>query len=84
MLNKLLLLSFVALILTVVIFYIPNKSNFPKQIMIPIIVSLIIKYLFGDLDKGYKYTIYDVYYWFTILFIPYITVLYLENRIYIS
>ena len=84
MLNKLLLLSFVALILTVVIFYIPNKSNFPKQIMIPIIVSLIIKYLFGDLDKGYKYTIYDVYYWFTILFIPYITVLYLENRLYIS
>ena len=52
MLNKLLIVSFVALILTVVIFYIPNKSNFPKQIMIPIIVSLIIKYSFGDLDKG--------------------------------
>ena len=80
MLNKLLILSFVALILTVIFFHIPNKSNFPKQIMIPIIVSLIIKYLFGDLDKGYQYSVYDIYYWFTILFIPYITVLYLENR----
>ena len=84
MLNKLLLVSIVALILTVVIFYIPNKSNFPKKYMIPIIVSIIIKYSFGDLDNGYQYTISDVYYWFNILFIPYITVLYLENRLYIS
>ena len=80
MLNKLIIVSFVALILTIIFFHIPNKSNFPKKYMIPIIVSLIIKYSFGDLDKGYQYTITDVYYWFTILFIPYITVLYLENR----
>ena len=47
--------------------------------MIPIIVSLIIKYSFGDLDKSYTYTVSDLYYWFIILFIPYIVVIYLDN-----
>lgn len=77
--EKLVLISVLAVFSTLLFFNIPNKSNFPKKYIIPIIVSLIIKYSLGDLDKGYNYTIYDVYYWFMILFIPYAVVLYLER-----
>ena len=77
--KQLVIISVLALFLTLLFFYIPNKSNFPKKYMIPIIVSLIIKYSLGDLDKGYSYTVRDVYYWFMILFIPYAVVLYLER-----
>ena len=77
--KQLVIISVLALFLTLLFFYIPNKSNFPKKYMIPIIVSLIIKYSLGDLDKGYSYTVSDVYYWFMILFIPYAVVLYLER-----
>ena len=72
-------ISLIALILTFLFFNIPNKSNFPKKYIIPIIVSLIIKYSFGDLDKGYRYTISDIYYWLIILLVPYIVVVYLEK-----
>jgi hypothetical protein len=77
--KQLVIISVIAIFLTLLFFYIPNKSNFPKKYMIPIIVSLIIKYSLGDLDKGYSYTVSDVYYWFMILFIPYAVVLYLER-----
>jgi hypothetical protein len=77
--TKIILISLIALILTLLFFYIPNKSNFPKKYIIPIIVSLIIKYSFGDLDKGYRYTISDIYYWLIILLVPYIVVVYLEK-----
>jgi hypothetical protein len=77
--EKLVLISVLAVFSTLLFFNIPNKSNFPKKYIIPIIVSLIIKYSLGDLDKGYNYTICDVYYWFMILFIPYAVVLYLEQ-----
>ena len=77
--KQLVIISILAVFLTLLFFYIPNKSNFPKKYMIPIIVSLIIKYSIGDLDKSYSYTVSDVYYWFMILFIPYAVVLYLER-----
>ena len=31
--------------------------------MIPLIVSLLAKYLLGDWDKGYQWTINDLCYW---------------------
>jgi len=76
--KQIVIISIFAVFLTLLFFHIPNKSNFPKKYMIPIIVSLIIKYSLGDLDKGYSYTVSDVYYWFMILFISYAVVLYLE------
>jgi hypothetical protein len=79
MLNKIISILSVTFILTILFFHIPNKSNFPKKYIIPIIVSIIIKYLFGDFDKGYTYTISDIYYWLIILLIPYIIVIYLEK-----
>lgn len=70
---------FLSIFLSILFFYIPNKSNFSKKYIIPIIVSLIIKYSIGDLDINYTYTISDLYYWFIILFIPYIVVIYLDK-----
>ena len=77
--SKILLIFLIGLILTLLFLNIPNKSNFPKKYIIPIIVSLIIKYSLGDLDKGYRYTISDIYYWLIILLVPYILVVYLEK-----
>lgn len=77
--EQLVIIFVLAVFLTLLFIYIPNKSNFPKKYIIPIMVSLIIKYSLGDLDKGYNYTISDICYWFMILFIPYAIVQYLER-----
>ena len=63
-------------ILSFVFLQIPNKSNIPKEYMIPLIIALTTKYTIGDLDKGYQYTVSDIFYWIYILVIPYIIVLY--------
>ncbi len=76
---KILLISVVAVVLTLIFLIIPNKSNFPNRIMIPLIVSLIIKYSMGDLDRGYSWTMSDILYWATILLVPYFIVIYFEG-----
>jgi hypothetical protein len=35
--------------------------------MIPIIVSLLTKYVFGDWDKGFQWSLLDLAYWLSIL-----------------
>jgi len=77
--EKIAFIILITSVLTLFFFCIPNKSNFPKKYVIPIIVSLIVKYSLGDFDKGYNYTFSDIYYWFIILFIPYLIVVYLEK-----
>lgn len=67
-------LFFVA-VLSFLMTLIPNKSNFPSEIMIPIIVSLMTKYTLGDWDKGYAWTIKDIYFWSSILLVSYAVVL---------
>lgn len=74
---KILLISVVAIVLTLIFLMIPNKSNFPNRIMIPLIVSLIIKYSIGDLDRGYRWSTSDLLYWTIILLVPYFVVLYI-------
>jgi len=78
--KKILIIIILASILSLFFLNIPNKSNFSKKIMIPILVSLIIKYSIGDLDKGYHYTSLDILYWFLIIFIPYIIVIYFDTK----
>jgi hypothetical protein len=67
---------FLSFFLTIVFLNIPNKSNFPKIIIIPLIVSLLVKYIIGDWDSGYKMTMKDIYYWTTIILTSYSTVLF--------
>lgn len=76
MFPKILLILIAAIVMTFIFLHIPNKSNFPSYVMIPLIVSLIIKYSMGDLDRGYQYTVSDIYYWAIILLVPYAIVVY--------
>ncbi len=80
MLEKIIIIIFFTSLITLLFLTIENKSNFSKKIIIPILVALITKYSFGDFDKGYQYTISDIYYWILILFIPYMIVTYFEMQ----
>lgn len=67
------------IVASIVLFIIPNYSNFSSFIMIPLIVSLLTKYIVGDWDKGYKYTISDIFYWLSIIGTSYGVVYILSN-----
>ena len=75
---KLFWISVVNIIGTIIFTQIPNKSNFPMEYIIPIIMSLIIKYSIGDLDKGYRWSYSDVFYWAYILVLSYIIIILIE------
>ena len=79
--NILYWISIVNIICTLILLGIPNKSNFPKEYIIPLIVSLIIKYSIGDLDKGYQFTYSDIFYWVYILGLSYIIVLFSNHYV---
>ena len=55
------------ILITILFLIIPNKSNFPKEIVIPILVAGITKYSLGDWDKKYKWTHLDILYWISII-----------------
>jgi hypothetical protein len=69
-----------AFLSTVVLLQVKNKSNFPTFIMVPLIVSLLTKYVLGDWDRGYKWTMIDVGYWFSIISVSLFTV-YIGSKI---
>ena len=54
-------------IVTIGLFFIENRSNISSVLMIPIIVSLLTKYVLGDWDKGFQWSVLDFAYWFSIL-----------------
>ena len=62
------------IILTLILLMIPNKSNINELILIPIIVSLLIKYVLGDWDNNYMWSYTDILYWVSILAISLITI----------
>ena len=62
------------LLITGVLLLIKNRSNFPDIVIIPLISSLITKYVYGDWDVGYAFTTLDALYWLFIVGISYITV----------
>lgn len=51
------------IVMSIILSFIENKSNFSSYIMIPLIVSLTTKYVIGDWDVGYAWTIMDLSYW---------------------
>ena len=65
----------VVIILSIMFSFVENKSNFPNIVMIPIIVGSITKYIHGDWDTSYAWTISDIFYWFSILGFSIITVI---------
>ena len=73
-------ISIVNIIGTIIFIHIPNKSNFPKEYVIPLIMSLIIKYSIGDLDKEYQWTYSDIFYWTYVLGLSYIITKYIVPK----
>lgn len=65
--NKIFISIFLTLLLTTILYFIPDKSNYSKYFMIPLMVVLFIKYVYGDWDKGYIYTMKDIYYYVIII-----------------
>lgn len=57
---KIIFIILTTILITLGLNMIENKSNFSKQIIIPLIVFLLVKYIIGDLDIGYQYSIYDI------------------------
>ena len=61
-------------LITILFLMIPNKSNFPKEIIIPILVAGITKYSLGDWDKKYIWTHLDILYWISIITTSIVTI----------
>jgi len=78
--NKIIITCILSILLSIVLFLIPNKSNYSHYFMIPIIVILLIKYTFGDWDKGYIYTYKDILFYLVLGLISIVTI-YLLNKI---
>ena len=65
---KIINIIILSIIITSILYFIPNKSNFSKIYIIPIITALLVKYIYGDLDTNYQWSLSDIYYWLIILF----------------
>lgn len=64
---------------TTLLFFIENRSNIPSLIIIPILVSILTKYMLGDWDRGFRFTLIDIFYWVSILTGSYATLIILES-----
>ena len=51
-----------------------NRSNFPKVIMIPLIVGGLTKYVVGDWDKNFQWSYIDVFYWISTIGTSFLTI----------
>jgi hypothetical protein len=48
---------------TLLLAAVPNRSNFPSKVVIPILAALLTKYVGGDWDVGFAWTPIDFVYW---------------------
>ena len=75
---KIINIIILSIIFTSVLYFIPNKSNFSKIYIIPIITALLVKYIYGDLDKNYQWSSKDIYYWLIIFLTSFLNIRILE------
>lgn len=75
MFNQVILSTISVIVFTILLFCIKNNSNFSKFITIPIIVAMLTKYIVGDFDSGYTWSISDVFYWLYIFALSYVLLL---------
>jgi len=54
-------------VVTILLFFVENRSNLPSIIMIPLIASLLTKYALGDWDNGFQWSLLDIAYWASIV-----------------
>ena len=72
--NKIIISCLISILLSTILYYIPNKSNYSKYIMIPLIVILLIKYTMGDWDKGYIYSYKDILFYLVLYLVSAFTI----------
>ena len=78
--NKTIIITIILTILVTTIFFIlPNKSNIRDVFIVPLIVALIVKYIFGDWDKGSAYSRSDVIYLLLIILVSILTLKVLQK-----
>ena len=62
-----------AVLVTLGLDMIQNRSNFPTYIVVPLLTALLTKYTLGDWDTGFKWTSSDVWFLGTVLATSYVT-----------
>lgn len=80
-LTKLRKITLFLVIATVFMLRLPNNSNLPTYIVIPLLVSLLAKYIHGDLDTGFVWSKSDAFYWIYVIGVPLIVVIFYERVI---
>ena len=60
-------------IVTCILLLFKNKSNFPTHYVVPVITSVIMKYILGDWDEGFVWSKSDIQFWATIFLTSYFT-----------
>lgn len=63
-----------SMIVSILLFFVENRSNLPSVLMIPVLVSLLTKYVLGDWDKGFQWSLSDIAYWASIFGTSYATI----------
>ena len=53
---------------------VPNRSNFKSVYVIPLICLLVTKYVVGDFDLGYVWTLSDVFFVLYVLTVSYLVI----------
>jgi len=77
--NKIIITCILSVLFSIILYLIPNKSNYSKYVMIPLITILLIKYIIGDWDKGYIYTYKDILFYLILVLISIVTIYLLKK-----
>jgi hypothetical protein len=72
--NVLIKNNLLVVMLTLFFLPFPNKSNISAYIILPVITSLQCKYLLGDLDKGFQWSLTDIVYWVSLVGFSIVTI----------
>ncbi len=71
--NKIIQTVVFVVVCTLILNSIPNQSNFPAYLIIPVIVGATTKYVIGDWDEGYQWSKSDILYWTTVVGVSAVT-----------
>ena len=78
--NRIFMTILFSIFASILLFNVKNHSNISPYIIIPLIASLLTKYSVGDWDKGFQWSVLDIYYWISVVGSSYGTIYYL-NRV---
>ena len=79
--NKYIRTILFAIIASLILANFTNRSNFPKVIMIPLIVGGLTKYVIGDWDKNFQWSYLDLFYWISTIGTSFLTIILIKRFI---